>query len=219
MSQSTSDSREYFETVAPGWESMREGFFSEDVLEAALAAAEVPRQGEGEALTAVDVGAGSGFVTRGLLARGLRVVAVDRSRAMLEELKRLDPGAGVLEVREGEGGALPLADAAMDYVFANMFLHHVEDPGAVIKDMARVLKPGGRLVITDLDRHDFTFLLEEHHDRWPGFLREDVERWFVEAGLTRVSVDCADTDCSCESETGQGAASISVFVATGRRPD
>lgn len=59
----------------------------------------------------------------------------------------------------------------MNYVFANMCPHHVENPPEAIREMARVVQPGGRLVITDLEPHDFTFLREEHHDRWMGFAR------------------------------------------------
>ena len=55
--------------------------------------------------------------------------------------------------------------------------------------MVRILKPGGELVITDMDEHEFKFLKEEHHDRWMGFKREDVRRWFEEAGLKNVIVD------------------------------
>jgi ubiquinone/menaquinone biosynthesis C-methylase UbiE len=59
-----------------------------------------------------------------------------------------------------------------------MYLHHVELPSEAIKEMVRILKPGGKLVVTDLDEHAFEFLKEEHHDKWMGFRRDDIERWF-----------------------------------------
>ena len=49
----------------------------------------------------------------------------------------------------------------MDYVFANMYLHHVDLPQVAIEEMARVLKPGGKVIITDMDEHDFDFLRKE----------------------------------------------------------
>jgi hypothetical protein len=52
-----------------------------------------------------------------------------------------------------------------------------------------VLKPGGRLLITDLEPHAFEFLREEHFDRWLGFERDDLERWLAEAGLRSISVE------------------------------
>ena len=106
---------------------------------------------------AADIGAGSGFVTEGLLERGLRVIAVDRSEAMLEEMRRKFGDGAAVEYRIGEAESLPLADGSVDYVFANMYLHHVESPPEAIREMARIVKPGGRLVITDLDRHDLRF--------------------------------------------------------------
>ena len=119
----------------------------------------------------------------------------------------------------GEAESLPLDAASVDYAFANMFLHHVEDPAATIKDMARTLKPGGKLVITDLDEHTHEFLREEQHDRWLGFKREAVAAWFEAAGLTNVIVDCIEgeeccaTSCTCSDEHAE----ISIFVASGQK--
>ena len=70
--------------------------------------------------------------------------------------------------RVGEAESLPIPDVAVDYAFANMYLHHVESPPEAIREMARILKPGGKLVITDLDEHRFEFLRTEHHDRYYG---------------------------------------------------
>jgi ubiquinone/menaquinone biosynthesis C-methylase UbiE len=84
--------------------------------------------------------------------------------------------------------------------------------------MARILKPGGKLVITDLDRHDFDFLRTEHCDRWMGFDWPDVARWFAEAGLADVEIDCVGENCCAASQCGCGAAAVSIFVALGTRP-
>jgi SAM-dependent methyltransferase len=106
----------------------------------------------------------------------------------------------------------------VDYVFANMFLHHVDSPPAAIREMARILKPGGRLVITDLDRHDFDFLRTEHCDRWMGFDRPDVARWLSVAGLVDVNIDCVGENCCAASQSGCGDAFVSIFVASGTLP-
>jgi SAM-dependent methyltransferase len=112
---------------------------------------------------------------------------------------------------------LPISDETVDYVFANMYLHHVESPSKAIKEMVRILKPGGKLIITDLDEHTFEFLKDEHHDRWMGFKREDIRKWFTEAGLKDVIVDSVGENCCAQSRQGDEYARVSIFVASGKK--
>ncbi|GAB6124672.1 C-GCAxxG-C-C family (seleno)protein [Humidesulfovibrio idahonensis] len=210
-------SREYFAKVAEQWDALRSGFFPESVREKALALAGIGA-GNGPGLTAADLGAGAGFVTQALLGAGLAVFAVDQSPEMLAELRKRFGAAGRLTVLEGEAGRLPLPDASVDFVFANMFLHHVDDPQGAIAEMARILRPGGRLVITDLDSHSHGFLLTEHHDRWPGFARADVSAWLQRAGLADAAVDCCGENCCADACDGSDSARISIFAASARRP-
>ena len=81
--------------------------------------------------------------------------------------------------------------------------------------MVRILKPGGKLIITDLDEHTFAFLKEEQHDRWMGFKREEVRGWFTAAGLKNVAVESVGENCCAPSSCGGESASISIFVASG----
>lgn len=202
-------SKDYFEGVADQWDGMRSGFFSENVRKAAFKVADL-KPGK----FAADIGAGTGYVTEGLVQAGLDVIAVDQSEAMLGELKRKYPN---LDCRRGEAEELPVMNDAVDFVFANMYLHHVERPAEAIKEMTRILKNGGRLVITDLDEHDFEFLKHEHHDRWMGFKREDVAEWFKASNLRDVSVDCVGQNCCADSTDGSSSAEISIFVASGTK--
>lgn len=202
-------SKAYFEQVAPEWDNMRTSFFSEDVREKAYAVANV-RAGQ----LAADIGAGSGFIAEGLRQRGLQVIAVDQSEAMLAELgKRLDG----IDCRLSAEDHLPIPAATADHAFANMYLHHVENPVGAIKEMARIVKPGGKVIITDLDEHPFEFLRTEQFDRWMGFKREDVRQWFIHAGLKNVAVDCVGTNCCADSSGGSEHASVSIFVASGEK--
>ena len=159
---------------------------------------------------------GTGFITEGLLARGLDVVAVDQSQRMLQQMKQKFSTAGRVKYRVGGDSDLGIVDESVHYVFANMYLHHVEDPPAAIKAMTDILRPGGVLVITDVDEHDFEFLREEHNDRWLGFARDSVAGWFRDAGLHDVVVDCVGQDCCVESSGGEAAA-INIFVASGTK--
>src|SRR4051812_18727696 len=178
-------SRQFFNEVAGEWDAMRANFYSEGVREKVFDRAGV-RAGQ----LAADLGAGTGFVTEGLLRRGLSVVAVDQSEAMLAKMKtKFAAAAGQVDYHTGEADSLPLADQAVEHVFANMYLHHVDDPSRAVAEMARILRPGGRLTITDVFEHPFEFLKTEHHDRWLGFRREALEEWLTAAGLSEVAVD------------------------------
>ncbi|HWQ20592.1 MAG TPA: methyltransferase domain-containing protein [Methanotrichaceae archaeon] len=202
----------YFDQVASQWDGMRSSFFSEAVRDKAISVAD-PRPGE----LAADIGCGTGFITEGLIHRGLKIIAVDQSQAMLDEMKSKLLGIEGIEYRLGGSERLPIQDQSLDYAFANMYLHHVESPQAAIKEMTRALNPGGKLIITDLDEHSFEFLMREHHDRWMGFKRESIQRWFEEAGLKKISLGCVGENCCAASSCGSEKASISIFVASGMK--
>lgn len=205
-------SKEYFDKVANDWDTMRKEFFPDSVRDTAYNAAAI-QPGH----IAADIGAGTGFLTEGLLRRGIKVIAVDQSQAMLDYMKNKFGADGNVEYHIGVSSALPVPDNTADAVFANMYLHHVESPPDAIKEMTRILKPGGVLVITDLDKHDYEFLVTEQHDRWMGFERADVSAWFQDAGLEEVHIDCVGDNCCAASKTGEDKAMVSIFIASGRR--
>ena len=205
-------SKDYFDQVADQWDNLQANFYSEKVRDRALATADV-RTGA----IAADIGCGSGFITEGLIHAGLHVIAVDQSEAMLSAMKRKFANTADIDYRCGEAEQLPISNDSVDYAFANMYLHHVEKPPIAIKEMARILKPGGTLVITDLDSHTSEFLRDEHHDRWLGFDREHIRGWFTDAGLRRVTIDCVGEQCCAPANSGSQSASVNIFVASGEK--
>jgi ubiquinone/menaquinone biosynthesis C-methylase UbiE len=202
--------KRYFDGIAPKWDELRQGFFSEAVKERALAKAQLQ-----EGKTAADIGAGTGFITEGLVEGGLYVLAIDQSLTMLQVMKRKFSGTASVQYCRGDVQHLPVRTEAVDYVFANMCLHHVEHPAAAIQEMVRILKFGGMLVITDLDEHSFKFLTQERTDRWMGFKREDVHMWFAESGLNSITVDDVGEQCLVQSNYTNNYADISIFIASG----
>jgi len=214
----TTASTTYFEQVAEQWDTLRAGYFTEAVRESAIAKAYLRPE-----MVVADVGAGTGFMAAGLAPLVSKVYVLDGSTAMLDVARRnlAHAKSGNVEFHEADGQSLPLPDGSVDAVFANMYLHHCPDPLAAIREMARVLKPGGRLVITDADAHNYEWMRQEMADVWLGFDRAQIRAWFREAGLVNILVDCTGQLCCAESknpaitDTPDREAKISVFVATG----
>ncbi len=212
VGQYNMDSKQYFNGIADQWDQVRTEFFSDKVKIKAFTVAGV-KAGK----LAADIGAGTGFISEGLLEKGIKVIAVDQSPAMLEQMKNKFPSNVSIEYRIGVADRIPIENKSVDYVFANMYLHHVEIPLEAIKEMVRILKPGGRLVLTDLDEHDHTFLRTEQHDIWMGFKRESIRKWFKEAGLKKVDVNCLNENCCADSVARNDSAKVSIFIATGEK--
>jgi len=212
----TQASSKYFQAIAGQWDQIRSGYFGEAVRDTAIAKAYLRPE-----MTAADIGAGTGFMAAGLAPLVQKVHAVDGSAAMLDVAKKNLGDFNNIEYHEADGAHLPFADASLDAVFANMYLHHTSDPLAAIQEMVRVLRPGGRLVITDMDEHPYAWLKDEMADVWQGFDRGQMYAWFQDAGLVNVIVTCTGQSCCAESanpnlpEDGQREATISVFAAVG----
>jgi ubiquinone/menaquinone biosynthesis C-methylase UbiE len=105
LKEDSVDSKEYFGRVAAEWDKLRQNFFSESLREKAIEAANVK-----PGMMAVDVGAGTGFITEGLVKKGVKVIAVDQSEAMLSQIRRKFGSAGAIDLRRGEAENLPVED-------------------------------------------------------------------------------------------------------------
>lgn len=180
MTRSARDVKAFFERVATDWDAMRLAYYDERVIEKM---AEV--SGVDEGMTVADIGSGTGFVAAGIAPRVGRVIAVDNSPAMLEVARKNlgELGATNVELVEGDVRALPLASDSVDAAFANMVLHHAEDPVEMLREMVRVVKPGGVVAIVDEVEHPYEWMREEHADVWLGFAKGQIGDFFEEAGL------------------------------------
>jgi ubiquinone/menaquinone biosynthesis C-methylase UbiE len=202
--------RQFFDGVAAQWERLRQTLYGDGVRRAALTAARVEA-----GMLVADIGTGTGFLAAGALAIGARVIGIDASDEMLRQATEKLTGKD-FQGRTGDVEKLPLGDGEVDAVVANMVLHHAPDPAAAVREMARVLKPGGRLVISDTDSHQEDWLREAHHDLWMGFDRVEVARWLFRAGLRNVIVRGTGEAC-CATESDR-TAKITIFLACGIKP-
>jgi len=199
----------YFEEVSGSWDVLRKSFYGDEVRDAVLAAAKVLPSD-----TVLDVGAGTGFLTEGAAKIARKVIALDFSEAMTGE-SRLKLSGRNVEFKIGNVEQIPLPDASVNAVIGNMILHHCLNPDVALKDMARVLAPGGRLALSDLQQHNYEFLRTEHADRWLGFNIPRVRIMLDQAGFDDVNLRALESCCSTTIEHGQ--VKIPMFLASGRR--
>ncbi len=134
----------------------------------------------------VEVGVGTGSLLPLLARKGDYTVALDHSPSMVGLARGTVAQHQItdkVEVRLAEMHHLPFADGSVRTVVLNQVLHHAERPAEVLKEIRRVLEPGGSLVMADLRRHKHDWARERLADQWLGFKREELEGWLVETGM------------------------------------
>ena len=204
------ENKAYFAQVAPVYDEMRKGCYG-NALRDLIVERFPPPSGSRVA----DIGTGTGYLAKGLAKYAAEVTAVDISTAMLEVAGTELAQAGIENVRLLEGNAydLPLDDGSQDLVYANLLLHHLLEPALALKEMFRVLKAGGRVVITDVRQHNYKWVKEEKFDLWMGFGEGEIREWLSEAGFKEAAV--ADLGCNCRTCNKAGATvEIAMFLAT-----
>jgi ArsR family transcriptional regulator len=172
---------ESFHRQGADWDEMRALDLPAPAVEAALQAC-VPAQGVDRLL---DIGTGTGRVLELLAPRIRQGIGIDASKAMLALARARLARAGLshCSVRLGDMYRLPLADHRFDMAVLQMVLHYAEQPDGVIAEAARVLRPGGTLLVVDLLAHGRTAVTARLAHRWPGFADDAMRRLLVGAGL------------------------------------
>lgn len=170
-------SREFFASQAGRWDALRDDLFGAHAETLGLFGLLDPDAVVG------DLGTGTGAFISAVAPHVRTMIGVDASPEMLD-------AAGVrlahlpnVELRLGDVECLPIESDALDLAVMSLVLHYVPEPWDALREVARVLKPGGRLIVVDMRAHDREEYLEEMGHQWPGFDEYQLEEWMATAGL------------------------------------
>jgi ubiquinone/menaquinone biosynthesis C-methylase UbiE/DNA-binding transcriptional ArsR family regulator len=171
----------YFAAQAPRWDQVRSLHLDEAKVESAL----VEVFGDQPPRSLLDIGTGTGRILQLMAPKIGFGLGVDLSREMLAVARaNLDrTSLRNCQVRQGDMYHLPLPDGSFDAATLHNVLRFADDPGAALAEAARVLRPGGRLVVVDFAPHRLEFLREQHAHRRLGFADAQMRDWFAAAGL------------------------------------
>ena len=171
----------YFASLADRWDSIRSLHVPEARVEHAIEQA----LGRASLGRLIDVGTGTGRMIELLGPRAAESIGIDRSYEMLRVARVKLDRAGIVgtSLRQGDMYALPLTDEAADNVVLHQVLHYAQAPAAAIAEAARILRPGGQLLIVDFSPHDREEFRESDAHARLGFADDAIHGWMATAGL------------------------------------
>ena len=199
----------YFESHAAQWDEIRSLHVTEGAVETAMRAA----LGPGPFHHFVDAGTGTGRVLQLFGDRFARGTGIDINHTMLAYARAKLASAGVTNarVRHGDLYDLGLEAGSADAVVVHQVLHFLSDPAQAVREAARIVEPGGRMLIVDFAPHDLEFLRETQAHERLGFPPAQIEQWLGESGLKVLSVD------QLAPEAGEPEGKLTVMLWTAER--
>ncbi len=200
--------RRWFDSIGADWDHLRE-VLNDDAHRARALLQLIP-----SGLRVADIGTGTGVLAQDLASSGATVFAIDNSQRMLSAARRKFEALHLdnVELRYGCACDLPLDDAAVDAAFAHMVLHYLASPSDALAEMARVVRPGGRVVVVDFVANDQEWLRRDLGVLWGGFTEQSLRQWFGDAGLIEFELEV------CEA-AGRSSDLPATFIAVALRPD
>lgn len=180
LSERRARSQEYFSSVAGQWDAVRSELFGDrSPLVGMLALVDSD-------WVVADLGCGTGPLTATLAPFVRGVIGVDASRAMLAAARRRLEGVTNADLRQGELEALPLEAGEVDAAIMSLVLHYIAEPAKALGEAARVVRPGGRLIVIDMMPHDRAEYRQQMGHVWQGFSEEQLTAWLSAAGFDKV---------------------------------
>lgn len=177
LQERVESTREFFDTVAPEWQRLSRDLLGELRLPEKLS------ERVGRCSVAVDLGCGPGDLLRLLADHCREVIGVDNAPRMLDLAHSRFEGREDVSLRIGELTHLPLRDEEAEVGIFSLVLHHLSDPALAIAEAYRTLRPGGRLVIAEFDRHGVEAMRDDYGDLRLGIDRNELCRWLDRSGF------------------------------------
>jgi ArsR family transcriptional regulator len=182
LARRRSTSQQFFSSASGQWDRMRAELFGDSCYLHALLGL------LGSHLVVGDLGCGTGQMTALVAPYVARVIAVDGSSDMLHAARTRLDGVKNIELRQGALEALPIAGDELDVALMALVLHHVADPSSVLSEVARVLRPGGRILIIDMQPHDRVEYQQQMGHVWLGFPEHQLRRLLSAAGFVNTRI-------------------------------
>ena len=175
-------SQEFFATAAGDWDRLRSDLFGDAFyLWAVLGLID-------STLVVGDLGCGTGQLTEAIAPFVHRVIAVDGSADMLDAARRRVGGRLNVDLRQGDLEALPVERGEIDAAMLSLVLHHSPDPARALAEVARVVKPGGRLLVVDMLPHEREEYQQQMGHVWLGFSEKQMSRFLTAAGFDDIRI-------------------------------
>ena len=185
------NSQNYFDRIAPQWNAMRQRYFNQDIRPIIFSRIDFKNT------TVADLGAGTGYLALELAKHAKIVFAIDQSQNMLDQIKEKAHNHKIdnIYTLASDIQSIPFQSSQIDIVTMNMALHHMLEPNLIIKEMYRLLNDNGIAVISDVMSHNGKWAIEEMHDVWLGFSKNQIEYWLSENGFIDIEFKIGRASC------------------------
>jgi ArsR family transcriptional regulator len=188
-------SQEFFASAAGDWDRLRSDLFGDTFYLWAVLGLIDPT------LVVGDLGCGTGQLTETIAPYVRHVVAVDGSPDMLEAARKRVGDRANVDIRQGDLESLPLADDALDAAMLSLVLHYSPDPAKALNEVARVVKPGGRVLVVDMLPHGREEYQQQMGHVWLGFSEKQLSRFLTGAGFGDIRMRPLPADPDAQGPT------------------
>ena len=206
------NSKNYFDHIATQWNAMRKNYFNQDIRPIIFSRVDFKQK------TVMDLGSGTGYLALEISKLANLVFAVDQSHNMLDQLmyKAKSNQLNNVFTIKSDIQSIAFLSNQIDVITMNMALHHMPSPNEVIKEMYRLLKDDGRVVIGDVMSHQGEWAIEEMHDVWLGFKKEQIIQWLEENHFTDIEFIETSYQAVATSKKGE-VINPNIFVVVAKK--